>query len=206
VNTQRSSATTRESGSAGLDATALLTGANRISTFRGGGSRAAVLAMQRSVGNSAVSRLMASSSQASVAVQRAPTQEPPKLPIAGDANFMLLDKERHFPIDLPDLDDFGIGAGELSTGNIGVAEGVDARLDVGANNPPRIADASVHISPVQANIAASAIAERRKTKEGAGVVEAGIGGVVGGLVGLAAGPVGWATGLNPISGAEKGGL
>lgn len=101
-----------------------------------------------------------------------PNQDPPELPVTGDANFMLLDQERRFPIDLPDLDRFGIGAGELSTGDVGVAEGVDARLDIGAHNPPRIADASVHISPVQANVAASAIATRRKEKETGGVVEA----------------------------------
>ena len=68
---------------------------------------------------------------------RQPNQDPPLLPISGDASFMLLDKERHFPVDLPDLKEFGIGKGELSTGSIEIAEGVEAQLDVGAHNPPR---------------------------------------------------------------------
>ncbi|GAA2986305.1 hypothetical protein [Actinokineospora diospyrosa] len=168
----------------------------------GASSRAAMLALQRSAGNASVSRLVA----ANGVVQRTPNEDTPELPITGDARFMLLDQGRYFPLELPDLDKFDIGAGELSTGDLPVAEGIDVRLDIGAHNAPRLADASVRLSPVEVGIAASAIASRRKSREGAGKAEAAVGGVVGGLVGIAAGPLGWMSGLNPISGAEKGGV
>src|SRR4051794_3481964 len=110
VHARRLAATPREASAASLAAAPQLTGAGGMSALQGGESRrAAVLAMQRSAGNAAVSRLVAAGGRHPATVQRAPNQDPPELPFAGDANFMLLDKERHFPIDLPDLDEFGIG-------------------------------------------------------------------------------------------------
>jgi|tagenome__1003787_1003787.scaffolds.fasta_scaffold20913723_2 hypothetical protein len=157
-----------------------------------------VLALQRSAGNAAVSRLLAGGEGRPAVLARQQKEDPPQLPISGDANFMLLDHERTFPIALPDLGEFDFGKGELSTGAIELGEGVEATLDVGAHNPPRIADASLHLSPVEANVAASLIAERRKAKEYAGIEGAAIGGIVGGLGGALIG--------QPLAGAEKGGL
>ena len=169
------------------------------------GGPAAVMALQQGAGNAAVSRLLAGGGRQPATLARQPQKEdPPQLPITGDAHFMLLDQERYFPIDLPDLNDFGLGKGELTTGPIEVAEGVEVQLDVGAHNPPRLADASIHLSPVEAYVAASVIAERREAAKVGGVEGAVIGGIAGGLAGF--NPLGWAKGVNPISGAEKGGL
>src|SRR5690349_5893404 len=69
------------------------------------GGQAAMLALQRSAGNAAVSRLVGAGGADPITVQRTPDADAPELPITGDASFMLLDKERYFPIDLPDLDE-----------------------------------------------------------------------------------------------------
>src|SRR4051794_28737630 len=127
---------------------------------------AGVLALQRSAGNAAVSKLLAGGSGPATLARK---PDPPELPISGDANFMLLEQERNFPLDLPDLGDFDLGKGELTTGAIGIGEGVEIQLDVGAHNPPRLADASLHMSPVEANIAASVIAERREAAKVGGI-------------------------------------
>jgi hypothetical protein len=159
----------------------------------------AVMALQRGAGNAAVSRLLAGGgAQRPATLARQQKEDPPQLPITGDAHFMLLDQERHFPLDLPDLDEFGIGKGELSTGPIDLGEGVSVQLDVGAHNPPRLADASIHLSPVEAYVAGSLIAERREAAKIGGYEGAVVGGVLGGIGGLFKG--------SPLKGAEEGGL
>jgi hypothetical protein len=127
----------------------------------------------------------------------------PTLPLEGDFQFDLSSQEHVFPLDLPDLREFEIGVGKLSTGPIPLGEsGINAELEVGSRSPLTLKESSLVLSPVGVNIAASVIKSKRETKEavtsGLGVEGAVIGGIVGGLAG---GLIG-----KPIEGAEQGGV
>jgi hypothetical protein len=127
--------------------------------------------------------------------------DPAELPLRGDA-WITLTPGMSVPLELPDLREFAIGKGTLTTEPIPLGEsGITAEVEVGSHNPVHLLNPSLELTAVIVHIAASLIAAKRSTKEtvtkGLGIEGAAIGGIVGGLLG---GFVG-----DPIAGAKRGG-
>jgi hypothetical protein len=117
-----------------------------------------------------------------------------------------------FPLDLPDLGEFQLGVGRVSTPEIPLGEtGFTATVTVGAHNPLQLGNTRLQITPIVVGISRTEIEKRKKEKEdtisGMGLGGAAVGGMWGGLAGLGLFGVLPAVAVGgPAGGAGRGGI
>ncbi|MGS0687787.1 hypothetical protein ACVBEQ_21955 [Nakamurella sp. GG22] len=164
----------------------------------------ALLNLQRTVGNRAVRTLVQRHTPAPAAGAAPPGPAPPApgtvpagpgddapvlLPPPGAGlRIPLLQNPKTLVLTKEDFSEFNLGVGKLESPAIPLGEsGIQATVSVSADQPVRLANASVTLSPIEGLLDAGDVEKTRKDEKIGAGTGATIGGAVGGVLG---GPLG----------------